>query len=59
MLYVECTEIQNVGNNMGSSLQVLKKAFQKKCKTLQADLEFVRGHWQAMFGYRLEKASFL
>lgn len=51
--------LQNTGNNMRSSLQALNKTFQNKCKSLQADLEFVRGHWQAMFGYRLEKASFL
>lgn len=44
---------------MGRHLQALKKTFQKKYKSLQADLEFLRGHWQAMFGYRLEKASFL
>lgn len=51
--------VQNTGNSMRSSLQGLKKTFQNKCKSLQADLEFVRGHWQAMFGYRLEKASYL
>lgn len=51
--------VENTGDNMRRSLQALKKTFQNKCKSLQADLEFVRGHWQAMFGHRLEKASFL
>ena len=36
--------VENTGNNMRRSLQALKNTFQNKCKSLQADLEFVRGH---------------
>lgn len=54
------TGVQLVSNNMIRSLQALKKTFQKKnCKSLQADLEFVSCHSQAMFGCRPKRTSFL
>jgi hypothetical protein len=56
------TEVQLVNNNI-----VKKKKFtspkenisEKKCKSLQADLEHVSGHSQAMFGFRPKRTSFL